>query len=294
MQAIDTTTRIAVRNILLTTDFSAESEVAFGYAFDLARRYGSKLEVLHVIPAEVGAVVPSSYYLAGLEKQRKLASANLHAMRSRLQEIPNRVRCLEGDVAPEILRCIEQDNIDLVVMASQARTGLGKLLFGSVADEVFRHAGIPVLVLGPEGWQKPAFKWEFRNILFPTDFSNASLAAAPYAISLAEEYGAALTLMHVAEAHEPEPIADLEAVQKGVLKQLRELVPVEAELWCQPEFLVEFGTPVERISSLAKARNTDLIVLGVRQAKLAASHSPVAVADRIIAHAECPVLAVRG
>ena len=294
MQAIDTTTRIAVRNILLTTDFSPESEAAFGYAFDLARRYGSRLEVLHVIPAEVGAVVPTPYYLAGLERQRDTVSAKLNDIEAQLHEIPHRVRYKEGDVAPEILECIKEDNIDLVVMATRARTGLGKLLLGSVADEVFRHADVPVLVLGPEGWQQPAYKWEFRNILFPTDFSNASLAAAPYAISLAEEYGAQLTLMHVAEAHEPEPIADLEAIQSGIETQLRELVPPEAELWCQPEFLAEFGAPVDRISSLAKARNTDLIVLGVRKAKLAASHSPAAIADRIIAHAKCPVLAVRG
>jgi nucleotide-binding universal stress UspA family protein len=294
MQAVDTSTRIAVRNILFATDFTAQSQAAFGYAVELARRYGATLEVLHVIPAEVGAVVPTPMYLATLEEQRVDATKKLNRYDAVLSDIPHRVRYTEGDVAPVILNAIEEDDIDLVVMASHARTGFGRLLLGSVADEVFRHSKAPVLVLGPEAWQKPAYKWEFRSVLFPTDFTRESLAAAPFAVSLAEEYGAALTLLHVAEAHEPEPIADLQAIQQGISRQLKELVPAEAELWCQPQFAVEFGSPAERIPQLANDRNTDLIVLGVRKATLAAAHSPVALAHRIIAHSRCPVLVVHG
>src|SRR5438309_723667 len=115
MQAVDTSTRITVRNILFTTDFSAQSQAAFGYAVELARRYGAKLEVLHVVPAEVGAVVPTPMYMATLEEQRAAATKKLQKYDVALTGVvPHRVRFTEGDVAPSILSAIQEDEIDLV------------------------------------------------------------------------------------------------------------------------------------------------------------------------------------
>jgi nucleotide-binding universal stress UspA family protein len=133
-------------------------------------------------------------------------------------------------------------------------------------------------------------------VLFATDFSDESLAAAPYAFSLAHEFQARLTLMHAV----PLPLEPLESPQVITMereKRLRSLLPGDNDLWSKPEFVVKFGDAAENILNLAKERHADLIVLGVRGAGGAiglATHVADAIAHEVVAHAKCPVLTVRG
>jgi nucleotide-binding universal stress UspA family protein len=100
----------------------------------------------------------------------------------------------------------------MLVLGTHGRSGVGKLLIGSVAEEVFRRAACPVLSIGPKVSQQPAGEIQFHNILFATDFSENSLAALPYAISLAEEDQAQLTLLYVI-GQPAAGIVDLEEVK---------------------------------------------------------------------------------
>jgi len=79
-------------------------------------------------------------------------------------------------------------------------------------------------------------------------------------------------------------------------KALRALVPADAEAWCKPEYVVGFEFPVEGILQVAKERNADLIVMGVRKAAMTAmaAHMPWPIASEIVSRAACPVLTVRG
>ena len=132
-----------------------------------------------------------------------------------------------------------------------------------------------------------------RQIVYATDFSPESLAAAPFATSLAQEFQAKLTLLHVIEKYtdmdrRPEPI-DL------ALQRLEKLVPEEASLWCSPRPSVQFGPPADCILQEALDSKADLIVLGVRAAAGhlgAATHLPWATAHKVIAQAHCPVLTI--
>ena len=93
-----------------------------------------------------------------------------------------------------------------------------------------------------------------------------------------------------------EAIAD-PAKLANVMHELYELVPAEAELWCRPEATVRFGNPAERILDAATELEADLIVLGVRDAAGhlgAATHLERTTAHKVVAHAPCPVLTVRG
>jgi nucleotide-binding universal stress UspA family protein len=83
----------------------------------------------------------------------------------------------------------------------------------------------------------------------------------------------------------------------NVMHQLYELVPPEEEIWCRPEATVRFGNPGERILEAAVELEADLIVLGVRDAARhlgAATHLERTTAHKVVAHATCPVLTVRG
>ncbi len=137
---------------------------------------------------------------------------------------------------------------------------------------------------------------EFREILYATDFSTESQGAAAYAVSLAQEFQSRLILLHVIPEQKAGDLVSAADVATSSEKLLRKLVPPEAEAWCKPEYFVERGDPAEKILEIAKLRETDLIVLGVRPEKGvpgAATHLAIATAHKVVSHATCPVLTVR-
>jgi len=201
---------------------------------------------------------------------------------------------------------IEENGIDLIVVGTHGRTGLGKLLLGSVAEDILRHAPCPVLTVGPRvsGRAKlPAFQHrgrnlaplelEIRQIVFATNFAQNAAIVAQEAIGLAEEFHARLTLMHVIEDYtqlgsRPGPIED------GV-RRLQELVPRNAALQYVPETVLEFGSTPDRILKIASDREADMLVLGARtSAEVGSTHLPWSTAHHVIARAHCPVLTIQG
>ena len=292
--------RIALKNILFATDFSLCSNVALSYALSVARRYGATLHAAHVMPTEADMLYlsPESWQTAS-EEENQIVGRYVDQLENQLQSLPHRVLTPRGRVADALAEIVEGCQIDLLVLGTHGRTGVRKLLMGSVAEEVFRRAACPVLSVGPNVSRKPHREAEFHGILFATDFSPASLAALPYAISLAEEDEARLWLLHVVE-QPAAGIADLEATTSFLLRRLRELIPPEAEPWCHSECLVEFGelfaSPVERILQVAEERAVDLIVLGVRpvRSNLGLVTHLASTTAQILTQAACPVLSVRG
>jgi nucleotide-binding universal stress UspA family protein len=120
---------------------------------------------------------------------------------------------------------------------------------------------------------------------------------AAHAISLAEEFQAHLTLMHVIANEASGDLLLPGELVKATEQHLRNLVPAEAELWCEPQFVVLQGEAAEKILQVARERDADLIVLGVHQPTGfpgAATHLPIATAHKVVSHAPCPVLTVRG
>jgi nucleotide-binding universal stress UspA family protein len=135
-----------------------------------------------------------------------------------------------------------------------------------------------------------------KQILYATDFSTASLAALPYAVSLAQEHQARLTILNVVENAKAGDLVHPEMYNESTIRRLRTLVPAEADRWCDPRFKVERGSAAEKILETAVAIGADLIVLGVRVAEGglgAATHLFRPTAHRVVTQAECPVLTVR-
>jgi len=299
MKAVKTGTRIAVKNILLLTDFSEPSEAALPFAVAVAREYGAKVQALHVlIPASYAYVSPDTLSLA-LEAREESAQAEMQRIESQLTGVPHEVRVVHGaEVWPTVEQQIAEQQVDMIVLGTHGRTGAQRLLLGSVAEEILRQTHIPVLTIGPEVPWAVHNGARFHRVLFATDFTPESLAATPYAVSFAQENEAGLILLHVIRPGDPEaehrPLGPSVA---NIMHELHELVPGDAELWCRPETVVEFGEPAERILHEAAERRADLIVLGVRSAAghvSAATHIGKTTAHMVVAHAKCPVLTVRG
>lgn len=285
--------RIALKNILYLTDFSAPSEVALPYARVLAMEYEAKFHALHVLVPDAYAATTPELAAEVEEGQRQYAKAQIKKMDARLRDLPHQARVESGAFWPALEHVLNTEHIDLIVTGTHGRTGVRKMLLGSVAEEVFRGSKIPVLTIGPGVSAKPTA--QMRCILYATDFSAASLAASPYAFSLAEETQARLVLLHVIrQLRKEEMLGELSIAD--ALHQLHEMVPADSMLWCRPDPTVVYGDPAEKIVELASGQAADLIVLGIRHGRHASvtAHLGETTAHKVVARASCPVLTVRG
>lgn len=301
-------TSLSIRNVLFATDFSVTSEAALPYATAICRRFRGTLHLVHVL-SEASLLMMSGgvdYVSMGTiyEDAHNEAKEKLDQISARFETIPHRNYVRHGKVWTHLAGIIADNEIDLVVVGTHGRTGLGKLLLGSVAEDILRHAPCPVLTVGPKvsGRAKlPAFQdhasnlapveLEIRQIVFATNFAGNAARVAQEAAWLAEEFRSRLTLMHVIENYshlrsKPEPIEES-------LQKLRELIPKHAELQYNPETLLEFGHAPERILEAAEEREADMIILGARvSSDFGTTHLPSA-AEQVIAQAHCPVLTIR-
>jgi len=296
MNPVEERARIALQNILLATDFSSASDAALEYALAIARRYDARVYVAHVIRPDVYQLVPPEAMTAAIENAQRYAEqemANL-LISGRLRSVAHQVLLGRGGVWPVLAEMSERHGIDLVVVGTHGRTGIRKLLLGSAAEEIFRMAVTPVLTVGPRVSSHPPREVGLRSILLAVDLTPISERAAAYAISLAQEHQAKLTLLHVVrDAVESTPQNEA-LLKEYFVRRMQAMVPEEATLWCDPEFAVEFGDAADNILRLAGEHEVDLIVLGVRRTATFAGHLPPATAYKIVCQAQCPVLTVRG
>jgi nucleotide-binding universal stress UspA family protein len=296
MNAAHMTTRISLKNILYATDFSLPAEGALPYVKGLARQYGATAHGVHVrFPASYPIVAPESMpeFVKAAQEQAKIEAELLHEM---LADVPHQVSVCAGEFWPTILDIVRRQSIDLIVIGTRGRTGVGKVLLGSVAEEIFRSAPCPVLTVGPHISKDTKRRLEMKEILYATDFTPESLSALPYASSLAQENQARLTVLHVIGEPEVGELVHPKDYVESTLRRLRELVSTEATPWGEINFRVEQEPAAEKILEAAVALGADLIVLGVRGAAghmVLTTHLFRPTAHRIVTQAECPVLTVR-
>jgi nucleotide-binding universal stress UspA family protein len=300
---------LSVRNVLFATDFSATSDAALPYAAAICRRFGSTLHTVHVL-SDVGILMMAGGFdYVNLGKlyhdMQNEARERLTQISARVEGMPCRNYLSHGQVWNNLASIIEEHDINLVVVGTHGRTGLSKLLLGSVAENILRHAPCPVLTVGPKvsgqaklpilqshGHDLAPPELELRQILFATNFGNNTGRLAHEAILLADEFQARLILMHVIEDY-TRLGCDLGPIEEAT-EMLKELVPVNAELQHTPETVIEFGNAAERILKIAAEREADMIILGARSsAEVGTTHLAWACAHHVIAEAHCPVLTIR-
>ena len=278
-------------HILYATDFSKPSEAALSFARSIAHKYGSKILAAHVLsPPPLGIATPIAMQTVTAQALRE-AQHRVEIAERRFKGTPHEFILRRGDVWEELSAISREKNVDLIVLGTHGRAGVSKLLVGSVAEKIFRQSPCPVLTVGPNVSAEPESVADIHTILCPIDFTEASLASVPYAISLAQENQARLYLLHVARE------LILESEEAALKDRLRALIPAEADLWCEPKALVDWGDPGEKIMEEAEELGVDLIVLGIRPVSTMAgtrTHLGTATAYNIVSHAICPVLSIRG
>jgi nucleotide-binding universal stress UspA family protein len=287
--------KVSLKRIMVGTDFSPASDRALDYAISLARRFGSRIYLTHILTFEGHSMMEPELAPPNFKELRWLAEEGARKIMNsgRLFGVPYEVVIEEGTLWPAMEGLIQKYEIDLLVVATHGMGAIEKVLTGSVAEQIFRQARIPVLTVGPAAKEEPLFEAEFKDILFATDFGISSERAAAFAFALAQEHRARLTLLHVLP--EGWECTGLEAVREKelVTHQLKELLPTGSQLLCKPEYHLAYGEPAKEILCVAQATRANLIVMGAKKRKGLAGHVPHTKAYKVVCEAKCPVLTIK-
>ncbi len=276
------------RRILLTTDFSTCSEGAVPFVRLLAEYYRASLLVAHVVPAaEESAPGEAMDESDDQARERMQGFLGNNALPPTTDTVVER-----GGVADLLSSIIESNHIDLAVVGTHGRHGVGKLMLGSVAERIFQNATCPVLTVGRKARKSWGADNKLSRIVYATSFSDAALQALPYALSLVKASGAELSLVH---AVEPSTAGGADYMST-LHERLHLLIPPDARSWCKYDTFVIGGDPAEVILNLAADQNADFIVMSGHRVEgpLYTLQVPMTPAYRVVSRAHCPVLRVRG
>jgi len=200
--------------------------------------------------------------------------------------------------AVEIARQAELLRADLLVLGTHGRSGFQRLFLGSVTEKLLRTTSIPVMTIPPPVRKPESVR--YKTILCPVDFSDESMRALDYALSLAKEADARIVLLHVVEGFTDTPYANelsnlsvreyYEQIEADAAKQLAAAVPDEARTWARPVERVIKGRAYREILKMAQDERVELIVMGVRGRGAVDRFILGSNTDHVIRGAACPVL----
>ncbi len=219
---------ITISKVLVPTDFSRGSEFAYRYANDLTKKFGGRVDLLHVIPAF--QYLTESIKQLGLpfDMDKQVYPALQKDSISKLKEssiefLDESVRgttktLIDRKVDEAIVeRAVELD-YDLILIGAQGASE-NKLIHGTITERVIRFSTVPVLSVPPSIPNHP-----LRKLLIPTDASEVSLACLPYAVSMLDSLGGELTLFHVLEMYGNETENEVLAKSKNELEAITDLL----------------------------------------------------------------------
>jgi nucleotide-binding universal stress UspA family protein len=294
----------SIRRLLCATDLSSASEYAWEQAQRLGALFEAEVVLAHVVPSVVVPAEPSAAPLL-VRDVLEMAHRQPHDALERLvgglvgSGLKVSVRVEQGSPARRILDIAREDAIDLVVVGTHGRTGLGGAVFGSVADRVVRLAPCAVMTVpAARAEALPAHEWISR-ICYATDFSPEASAAWQWALALASVTDAEVDLLHVT----PLPVIDGERSAE-TLGQMAKMLHEEGQARAE-RFLRDCPLPADRVHVLigrgvvseqllhsARARAVDLIVMGTHGWSGPLRWMLGSVAHHVIQAAPCPVLTV--
>jgi nucleotide-binding universal stress UspA family protein len=279
-------------HIVLLTDLTTRSNSALSYARAFAQYYNSRLTLLHVVPKRMFAVPGSP---ASNEQ-------SVSKVRAALQSIADGLRTRGVDVhahlvhatsrGDSILRSLQHLHPDLIIQGTAGVDDPRRALVGSVAESIFRRTEIPVLTVGAQVMPFMENGLRFDRILFVTNFGSQVNNAAIYALSLAQEFRARISLCHV---HDGQAAPwNKEDVQQYFEHALEQHIAPQVKDWCDPECVVAFGDVDTEIRLLMKQRRPDLIITAAHSLGPLGTRGKPGTAFKIVANAECPVLTILG
>jgi nucleotide-binding universal stress UspA family protein len=293
-----------IKKIAVTTDFSELAAKAYPAAYEIANRFDAQLHLIHsavslppfyYVHAEgIPTDIPHDSHLEELghqlEAEAKHSAFQDHAVEPHL--------IYHGFPQRALSTFARQNDIDLIIVSTHGRTGVGHFLLGSYAEKLVRLSTTPVLV-----YREGKSATSFTTALVPFDFSENSEAVFPLVRFLAEAYGTRFTFVYVLE---PIPytisspssfalssIRDAAFAAPDVARKRFAKLKKEQLTGVDAEIVVCEGAPVTEILNLAKEKAPD-VILSATHGWTGFKHLALgSVAEKVVRHAPCSVLTVR-
>jgi nucleotide-binding universal stress UspA family protein len=289
--------RAPIETVLCPVDFSEFSINAYKYALSVTQHYRATLFVQHVVELWKH---PSACFAAEAKQYNQFCDRFLSSERERLrlfvqEHTPDGLHseCVtqEGMASNCILSFAQRQSVNLIVMGTHGGRGFDRLTLGSVTEAVLRKARCAVLAVHGQfaaeaTEQSPV---DLREIIFCTDFSNDSNRALDYAFSVAAEYKANLTLVHVLDG-----ISRLRCEERKTKAYacLDGLIPEHIRQAENITTMVRVGNASREISQLACEKHADLAIMAVHGCNGLDSAMFGSTTYRVVQLGHCPVLAV--
>lgn len=323
--------RVQPKSIMCTVDFSDYTAETLGYSVALCKEFNAALLLVHIVT--IVETYPGQEVM--IVDNVKLQEKNIIDAREQLRNmveyltIEHEIIVVEGNPSDEICRLALEKETDLVITATHGRSGIKKLLLGSVTEKLIKTIHCPLLILNTHEHDPISladYGIKLKKILVGCDFSPDSKLAFDYGLSLAQEFQAEVYLTHVIKPTEYVELkasdyisiipgnfaqwnsSDYFEIQEKVTAKNRDrinelckrlegqlyyMLPEECKDWCTPHTDVLTGEPYKELVQFAKEQEVDMIVLGVRGHTLWQKLLVGSTTDRVIRHAPCPVLVVR-
>jgi len=277
-------------SILFATELPANERV-FGFALAEARNAGARLVIFHAYDTLVVSASDTSgvrYYDFAAAARTEMKKLEPLAERARAVGVECEIVVHQGLAPQLILECARDKHVDRIVLGTRCPGPLGKILVGSVAEEVLRQSEVPVCTIGPEAVDQSYQGYKAKTILLATSLNETAAAAGALAAEIAVNDGARLLLLHVIHPdHSSETLSHRSIEQlEGDLKSL---VPVELRGLIETEALVIPGEPAEEIFFQVKTKHADVLILGAQEASLFSTLTRHGTVYRILGHSPCPV-----
>lgn len=279
----------SVSRLLCAVDLSEPSRQALRFAAALHSLIDGELTVLYVHSSTARHLDTSASSESELGKFVREALGS-HAS----------IRLLEphGDPVTGILSSADELRSDVIIMGTHGRSGMQRLLLGSVAERVIRRSQTAVLVV-PAGFRKSsATSATVAGVLCAVDFSDPSSTAVSYAASIAAAAHARFVMFHALEWSEEidassNPGDALPTSEDDALARIKTLLTEDVNASCTPQLIVGYGTAADEVLRMVRDHQIDLVVLGNRR------RNPVdlavfgSTAQKLIRGGTCAVLTVR-
>ncbi|WP_327053660.1 universal stress protein [Halomicrococcus gelatinilyticus] len=293
-------------SILVPTDGSDPAGRAARHGVGLAAQFDATLHALHVVDERQYSSHIADADAVAREQEGRLKEVGEDAVAS-VAELADEadvetVTEVVTDVPFEgILDYVDDNDIDLVAMGTHGRTGFERVVLGSVAERVLRHATVPVLNLRDAEATTPT---AYEDVLVATDGREGVGPAVEHALTVAERYDATVHALFVVDVRnvlvdeEYGPFTRANVTAMEALSDLGQratdaVVRAGSERGVEVTAAVEEGVPARTILDVADERDADVIAMGTHGRSGLERYLVGSVTESVLRHADQPVLTVR-